>query len=324
MKITIIVCTFNRCESLAKTLGSISALTDPQGAEWEVLVVDNRSNDRTSAVVADFCSRHPGRFRYLFEPQPGKAYAMNAGIREATGAILAFTDDDVIVEPTWLQNLTAGLRSGECTGAGGRVIPAWPRSLPPWVSIDSPHARGPLPFFDCGHEACELTEPPIGANAAFRKVVFEKYGGYRTDLGPSPDSKIPHTNDDIEFGQRLMDAGERLRYEPLAVVYHAVGPDRINKKYFLKWWFEKGQADIRTDRMRPDAKCYRDISLRRIANLALWTLRWMMSVKPLMRFYHKTLVWQKLGAIVECYRQSLEAKTQKACKGTDCKDIRVS
>lgn len=312
MNITIIVCTYNRCESLAKTLDSISVSTDPPGVEWEVLVVDNHSSDRTSAVVADFCSRRPGRFRYLFEPQPGKAYALNAGIREATGEILAFTDDDVIVEPTWLQNLTAGLRSGECAGAGGRVIPAWPRSLPSWLAVDSPHARGPLPVFDCGREACELTQPPLGANAAFRKVVFDKYGGYRTDLGPSPDNKIPCTNDDTEFGQRLIDAGERLRYEPSAVVYHAVAPARIDQEYFLKWWFDKGRADIRVDGIHSHGKCDRDISLRRISNLVLWALRWLMTVKPLRRFYHKTLVWQKLGAIVECYRQSLEAKKKKA------------
>ncbi len=84
MKISVILCTHNRCQSLAKALNSLAALTLPESVEWEVLVVDNNSSDGTREVVQrDFCGRYPGRFRYLFEPQPGKSYALNAGIRQA-------------------------------------------------------------------------------------------------------------------------------------------------------------------------------------------------------------------------------------------------
>ena len=67
-----------------------------------MLVVDNNSSDQTREVVEEFADRYPGRFRYLFEPQPGKSYALNSGIREARGTVLAFIDDDVTVEPSWL------------------------------------------------------------------------------------------------------------------------------------------------------------------------------------------------------------------------------
>jgi glucosyl-dolichyl phosphate glucuronosyltransferase len=80
MKTTIILCTYNRCKSLAKTLESIAILRDPGSVEWEVLVVDNNSTDQTGAVVEGYCCRYPGRFRYLFEAQQGKSYALNAGI----------------------------------------------------------------------------------------------------------------------------------------------------------------------------------------------------------------------------------------------------
>ena len=123
MKITIILCTYNRCGSLAKALQSASALRLPDSDEWEVLVVDNNSSDKTREVVEEFRGRYPGRFRYLFEPQQGKSYALNAGVREARGDVLAFTDDDVTFEPMWLQNLTASLRTGEWAGAGGRTLP---------------------------------------------------------------------------------------------------------------------------------------------------------------------------------------------------------
>lgn len=112
MNITVILCTYNRCESLAKALESAAALRLPESVEWEVLVVDNNSTDQTREVVEAFCRRHTGRFRYLFERQQGKSYALNAGIREAGGNVLAFTDEDVTVEPPWLKNLTAALHDG--------------------------------------------------------------------------------------------------------------------------------------------------------------------------------------------------------------------
>src|ERR1700756_1020921 len=122
MKITVILCTYNRCQSLARALGSVAASVLPDSVEWEVLVVDNNSPDQTREVIEDFCLRYPGRFRYLFEPKQGKSNALNSGIRNARGNILAFMDDDVIVAPTWLQNLTAALDSGEWLGVGGRIL----------------------------------------------------------------------------------------------------------------------------------------------------------------------------------------------------------
>lgn len=128
MNNAVILCTVNGCWSLGKTLDSVAASTLPEGAEWEVLVVDNNSTDQTREVVEDFFSRFPGRFRYLFEPQPGKSFALNSGCREARGDVLAFLDDDVTVEPTWLQNLTNALDGSEWAGAGGRIVLQWPSS----------------------------------------------------------------------------------------------------------------------------------------------------------------------------------------------------
>ena len=77
--------------------------------------------DSTREVVEDFSRRHPGMFRHVFEPQPGKSFALNRGIGEARGNVLAFLDDDVTVEPTWLHNLTAPLKDKQWAGVGGRT-----------------------------------------------------------------------------------------------------------------------------------------------------------------------------------------------------------
>src|SRR5713101_723494 len=119
MKITAIICTYNRCQSLTKALESVAHSTVPKSSEWEVVVVDNNSRDETRKATEEFCRRYPNRFRYIFEPQQGKSYALNTAIREARGEVLAFMDDDVTVEPTWLRNLTSNLEGRKWSGAGG-------------------------------------------------------------------------------------------------------------------------------------------------------------------------------------------------------------
>ena len=305
MNITVILCTYNRCQSLAKALASAAALRVPESVQWEVLVVDNNSRDQTREVVKRFSDRYPGRFRYLSEPQPGKSFALNSGIREARGTVLAFMDDDVTVEPLWLTNLTATLHTGESAGAGGRILPEEDFSPPRWLSLAGPRGRyvlAPLALFDLGDQPGQLTESPFGTNMAFRKEMFEKHGGFRTDLGPRPGSEI--RNEDTEFGARLLAQGERIRYEPSAVVFHAVSEDRVQKKYYLDWWFDKGRADIRQFGIPTDAWRVLGIPLYLFRRVALWTLRWMVTIDPPRRFRSKLAVWGKTGEIMECYRRS--------------------
>jgi glucosyl-dolichyl phosphate glucuronosyltransferase len=302
MKITVILCTYNRCQSLAKALKSTAALTVPESIEWEVLVVDNNSRDQTRAVVEDFCGRYPGHFRYLFEPTPGKSHALNAGIRNTRGDVLAFMDDDVTVEPTWLQNLIAPLHDSRWAGSGGPVFLEWFCRTPRWLPLDGPYALAPLASFNLGSEATELLEPPFGVNMAFRKAMFDKYGDFRTDLGPSPNSDVPRVNEDTEFGRRLMAAGERLRYEPSAIVTHSVSEDRLQKRYFLSWSFDKGRADIREHGTPSGTLCCWGIPLYLFRRLAVWTVRWTIAFKPARRFSCQLKVWGKFGEISECYR----------------------
>jgi len=291
---------------LERALSSVAASTPPKSIEWEVLVVDNNSPDRTRDVVEDFCRRYPGRFRYLLERQQGKSYALNAGIPEARGEVLAFMDDDVTVESTWLQNLTAGLRSGEWAGAGGRILPQWPCAPPSWLPEKEWFGMAPLVMFDRGPEAGPLADPPFGTNMAFHRRVFEKYGTFRTDLGPGLNGKV-RNNEDTEFGRRLLEAGERLKYEPTAVVHHSVPQDRLRRDYFLTWWFNKGRADVREAGVAADTKWFvSGIPLYLFRRLAVGILRWLVALDPSRRFSYRLAVWLTAGTMVESYRQSRE------------------
>jgi len=302
--VTVVLCTYNRCQSLAKALESVAASILPESISWEVLVVDNNSTDRTCEVVDDFCRRYPGRFRYLFEPQQGKSHALNMGIREAKGDILAFVDDDVRVGFTWLHNLTATLHNGEWAGVGGRILADWPCDPPSWLPQREWFGMAPLVIFDLALEAGPLTDPPFGANMAFHRRMFEKHGMFRTDLGPGSNKKL-HTNDDSEFGRRLLEAGEHLRYEPSAVVYHEVPTRRLQREYFLTWWFNKGRADVCETSGATDTRwSIRGIPLHLFRRIAVGTIRWMVTVAPQRRFSRKLAVWLVGGMMVESYRQS--------------------
>ena len=181
--------------------------TLPEPIEWEVIVVDNNSKDRTREVTEAYCRRYPGKFQYLFEPKQGKSHALTSGIKKAQGEILAFMDDDVTVEPSWLQNLTTGLHNGKWAGAGGRILPEQNFKPPRWLPVQAKNGLAPFAFFDLGPRAGLLTEPPFGTNMAFQKKLFEKYGGFRTDLGPRPGSEI--RNEDTEFGERVLRPASR-------------------------------------------------------------------------------------------------------------------
>jgi glucosyl-dolichyl phosphate glucuronosyltransferase len=312
MKITVILCTFNRSQSLARALESVAKSKVPDPVAWEVLVVDNNSRDQTRAVVEEFCRQHPGRFRYLFEPRQGLSQARNRGIREAQGDILAFMDDDVTVEPTWLQNLTANLQDSEWSGAGGRILPERSFSPPSWLSLEGPYAMGGvLDFFDRGKKPDDIDWPPYGTNMAFRRQMFEKYGGFRIDLGRCGDDLL--CCEDTEFGRRLVAAGERLRYEPSAIVYHPVPENRLQKGYFLAWYFGLGRSKVRELGGGPKIwgipRAYFSILKK--------GLTWLRALRPQQRFFYKAIVWRTAGEIVETHRLARHPEKRSAIRNCD-------
>lgn len=309
--VSVVVCTHNRAYYLANTLASLSAQSLPEMVGWEVLVLDNNSTDKTREIAEDFCRAFPGRFRYLFEGRQGKSHAMNRGIREARGDVIAFTDDDVTLEANWLWNLIADLHCGKWVGAGGRTFPEKGFVPPKWLPLKRKYALAPLAIFDRGDSMGELTEAPFGNNMAFQKAIFERYGGIRTDLGPCSGSFRPQMSEDSEFGNRLLAAGEKFVYRPDAIVYHAVPSERVQKRYFLKWWFDKARSDVIAFGFPSPGWSLLGVPMRLFPRLAVWTLRWMIALEPARRFDCKLRVWILVGQILECFRVRVDRNKER-------------
>ena len=298
MKASILVCTFNRADALAASLRSLAQLSVPPDLTWEIVIVDNNSNDHTRAVAESFSTEFPGRFRYLFEPRQGKSFALNTGIKEAKGDILAFTDDDATVDPCWLAQLTDAIEKFDCVGVGGKIVPVWNFPRPDWLILEGPHRlMDAVVSLDLGPEPHPIKAAVYGVNMAFRKQAFEKYGGFRKDLGPTVGNEV--RGEDSEFCRRLIKAGENLVYVPGAVVYHPVERKRIEKRYFQVWYLGRGRASVREGGIPSNAIRYFGVPRYLFASLGRNLLKWLFCPSAQRRFYHKLSAYETWGQILE-------------------------
>jgi glucosyl-dolichyl phosphate glucuronosyltransferase len=307
MDISLIVCTYNRCESLPRALESIALSEIPDSIEWEVLVVDNNSRDRTREAVEAFVARFPGRFRYLFEPRQGLSNARNAGIAAAQGRALAFTDDDVTVDSNWLWNLTQPLLEGSCAGTAGRIL-LGDFQPPPWLAVSgSMSLGGTLAQFDLGDRSVSLDKAPFGACMAFQKSVFEEFGDFRTDLGRAGKNLIG--NEDTEFGARLLSKGTTLLYVPSAIVHHPVLRERLTKRYFRSFWFAYGRAMVRQNGERQSFWMVPRTYIRQLRRRYKWMKGedqfWYQKAHG--RFFCEVHVIMTFGQIVEGWERSFRS-----------------
>ncbi|MFZ0737775.1 MAG: glycosyltransferase [Candidatus Acidiferrales bacterium] len=301
MRLSAIVCTFNRCEVLRETLRTLDESQLPPGVDWEVLVVDNNSSDGTRSVCESFVERNPGRFRYFFEPRAGKTFALNTGIANAQGEILAFTDDDVKVDPRWLAEVLRAFEKFACAGIAGRIVPVWNSDKPIWYSSEGPYKlMDAICRYDFGDEPCVPPVPAYGANLSLKRQMLERYGGFRTDLGPTPGKQNP--GEDAEMCRRLVAAGEKFMYAPRAIIYHPVEEKRTKKSYFQSWYFEYGCTMVRMGRVDDAPARYLGIPRYMYRMLAAEFLQWIVALEPKKRFYHKLQTYQIAGEMAEWRR----------------------
>jgi len=237
MKFSVLIPTYNRSEELRKTLQSLSELSCSK--EWEVIVVDNNSNDNTAEVVAEISRTFPVEMRYLFEAEQGKPAALNSGISIARGDVIAFTDDDHRFERDWLEQAAIGLERFGCDYVGGKILPMFEGSLPRWLTTSSARHRSVIGMADYGPEAHEFADKPaMGGNLVIYREAFSRVGLWDNRLGRR--GKTLLGQEQREWCMRARAAGLRGVYIPNMVVYHIVPADRLQKKYFRRWFYWHG------------------------------------------------------------------------------------
>lgn len=238
MDASIIVCTYNRADSLRDTLRALRAQQAAATRSWEVIVVDNNSKDHTRAVVEEAQREwsQSQKLRYEFEAAQGLSHARNHGIAAAQGEVLLFTDDDVLPEPDWLETTLSGMEKHHADACGGFIAPIWETPPPPWLTE---RFYGFLAIRTDRSDDYTLTatsQTPFGANMAVKKAVFDQVGAFDTNRGRK--GNVLASGEDGELFQRILAAGFKVVFLGQSRVHHKVESFRLTKRYFRRWRFQ--------------------------------------------------------------------------------------
>lgn len=246
-RLSVILPTYNRACALQRALAALLR-QDAPGDAYEVIAVDNNSSDGTAAFLASLADP---RVRAIREPRQGLSFARNAGLAQARGDLIAFTDDDVEVAPDWVATIVHTLDARcDVDGVGGRVLPAWEQEPPAWLT--KAH-WAPLALQDHGDQKRVFDRGTpiglVGANVAFRRSVFDRTGAFSPAVQRVKDG-IGST-EDHELLTRLYEAGGRMLYLPRMLVLARVQPDRCERAYHRRWHEGHGRfhALMRTPEM---------------------------------------------------------------------------
>ncbi|OAN28649.1 glycosyltransferase family 2 protein [Mycolicibacterium iranicum] len=220
--ISVVLCTRDRPDQVADALRSVLSLDYP---DFEVVVVDNAARtDATAQVVR--CLDDP-RVRLVAEPVPGLSTARNTGLRAARHQVVAFTDDDVVVDPLWLRAIARGFSRAPFVTCVSGLVPSgelrtaaqayfdqrvsWAGSLDPRLySMADPPVDQPLFPFQVGKFG-------TGANFAVQRDRILQLGGFDEALGAGTAAQ---GGEDLDLFFRVLTAGDILATEPSAIVWH--------------------------------------------------------------------------------------------------------
>jgi GT2 family glycosyltransferase len=218
---SVIVATRDRPEPLGRCLSSLLRSEYP---EFEIIVVDNAPADDTAEALVR--GAFQGRVRYVREPVAGLGRAHNAGLARARGPVVAFTDDDTLVDPDWLSALAGTFAQDPRIGCvTGLIVPA-ELETPAQTALER-HGG-----FAKGYTPCtwSLSDPPAdplfpftagrfgsGANMAFRTDALRALGGFDPATGAGTPAR---GGDDLLAFFEVLAAGHTLAYQPGAIVWH--------------------------------------------------------------------------------------------------------
>lgn len=234
VQISIILCSYRRAESCARTVAAIGQIEVPAGLTCELILVKNGPLDPEGTNPGDTSLANGIVMRTCHEAQTGKSRALNTGLAQARGDTFVFTDDDVIPPRDWLEKITGPILRGEADGVAGDVrIP--PHLDPHWLP---PAQRAWLA--DMGALALGNSGRMVGGNMACSRSVLTKVVGFDVELGPGGWFGF---GEDTMFSQQLRSAGFRIVDVLDATVEHHFAPQRLEREHWLQAAEKMGRTD---------------------------------------------------------------------------------
>ena len=283
--LSIIICTYNRAKYIYNVLQSITQ-NDFPADNYEIILINNNSTDYTEEKCKLFQHDYPQiTFRYFFETEQGLSHARNRGIKEATGDILIYVDDDALVNKKFLSSYYELFQKDkDVFAAGGPIFPKYETEPPKWLSFFTKELL--TGYLYQGNKTGKFKRRyPGGGNAAYRKEVFEKTGLFNVELGRKGDNLVGAEEKDIFDKMTKMDM--KILYTPQAILYHIIPAYKLTEVYFNRLTFSIGQSE----RLRT-------------LNIS--------KTKYLKRLFSETIKW--LVSFILCLGYSLTGSPQKGYK----------
>ena len=196
--VSVVICAYNAERTMRPCLESLRRLDYPN---FEVVIVDDGSRDRTADISMDF-----PEFRLIRQPNKGLSVARNVGMHAARGEIIAYTDSDCVVDPHWLTLMVRSITENNFDGCGG---PNYAPHEDGWIEASCAASPG-APCHVLVAE--DRAEHLAGCNMVFSKAALAKIGGF--------DAQFTTAGDDVDICWRMLDAGFTLGFSPAAFVWH--------------------------------------------------------------------------------------------------------
>ncbi|MEA5573959.1 glycosyltransferase family 2 protein [Calothrix sp. UHCC 0171] len=242
MKISIIIPTYNRVQTLRLTIDSFLRQSYDKSL-YEIIISNNNSTDSTEELVSNYIKEYPNRIKYIRESRQGVHFARNSAAKIADGEILYFTDDDMIADRNLLTEIVKVFQfEPKIASVTGRILPRWEVNPPEWIlqlcyngllSLNNPPEDFIISSQDCNVYSC---------HQAILSHVFFKSGGF------NPENTAGEWIGDGETGLniKIKELGYKFGYNGASIIYHIIPPQRMTQSYLNKRLANQGNCDSYT------------------------------------------------------------------------------
>jgi len=234
MKVSIILCTHRseRYEDFVEAIDSLNAQSGENEKREIVVVVDGNRGLYDRIVKSGVEEADKVEVKVILNGENmGLSESRNRGIEKANGDIIAFFDDDAVADENWLRELLKVYKERDAIAAGEKLLPKWitkkPKFLPEeyyWL-VGATHKGFP--------EKVTEVRNTFGSNLSFKADVLKALGGFRSEMGVK--GKALLQGEETELCERMREKfGRGVVYNPKAVVYHKVFPERLRMRFLLR------------------------------------------------------------------------------------------
>jgi len=239
--ISVIISTFNRARFLPGCFESIKSQTLNKD-EFEVVLIDNNCTDNTAQISKDFSEDNKDiKFKYFIETNQGLSFARNRGIKESSGDLVTFLDDDAYADNNFLKEIFVFMEKNQnVASAGGKILLHFEVESPKWLNK---YLASLLGYFNPAKDIMQFNKKnyPRGSNMTFRKELFNKTGYFNTNLGRKGGNL--EGSEEKDLYTRIYAINETVYYLPQALVYHVIPEERTKVDFIRRQALGVGKSE---------------------------------------------------------------------------------